>query len=472
MMSSFRSRTLFASLAVVAFHALHAAAADDFGSAEPFKAGDTVCYVGDSITHGGWYHAMIDLFYATRFPDRPLQTWNCGFGGDRAAGIMGDEKFRLNQDILGHHPTVATIMLGMNDIGHSDYGPDKTGPEVEQRRRASLETYDAKMKLLIEALEKSGSRVILITPSIYDETTKLATAKPDVGPGRRAALSECAHQMEAWSKEYHTGLVRVQETMNAITAREQANDPAFTLIGPDRVHPGSPGHFVMAYVFLRAQGMPQEVARIVVDAHTAQSIGANRCEINHIKASPGAVEFDCLEKSLPFVPPNDAKPALALVPFQQELNQESLKIAGLAEGRYTLAIDGQAVGEYPAAELAAGINLAENEKTPQYKQSAAATKLYVGRTDAARGVRAIAAYYYTISRSHTDVADRAAFEKKLVPLLEEAKAKNKKADADAAEALLGNPDELAKRQAQFQEATAALLKACQPVSHHFAITRR
>ena len=162
--------------------------------AEPFQSGDTVCYVGDSITHGGTYHQVIDLFYATRFPERPLQTWNCGIGGDRASGIMSDEKFRLNTDILGHHPTVATIMLGMNDVGRTDYGADKTGPEVEQRRRASLETYNAAMKKLIEAIEKSGARVILVTPSIYDETTQLATANPDVGPRpQRRADSLCAH---------------------------------------------------------------------------------------------------------------------------------------------------------------------------------------------------------------------------------------------------------------------------------------
>jgi len=33
------------------------------GSAKPFQAGDTVCYVGDSITHGGTYHALVTLFY-------------------------------------------------------------------------------------------------------------------------------------------------------------------------------------------------------------------------------------------------------------------------------------------------------------------------------------------------------------------------------------------------------------------------
>src|SRR5207302_10896008 len=90
---------LIACLAALLATSLFAVAAEDFGSAQPFKSGDTVCFVGDSITHGGTYHAIVALYYATRFPDRELRTFNCGIGGDRASGIMSDEKFRLNVDI-------------------------------------------------------------------------------------------------------------------------------------------------------------------------------------------------------------------------------------------------------------------------------------------------------------------------------------------------------------------------------------
>ncbi|MDA3926115.1 MAG: hypothetical protein PF904_15575 [Kiritimatiellae bacterium] len=44
--------------------------------AEPFRDGDRVCFVGDSITKQGGYHAQILLFYATRYPDINLQMWN------------------------------------------------------------------------------------------------------------------------------------------------------------------------------------------------------------------------------------------------------------------------------------------------------------------------------------------------------------------------------------------------------------
>ena len=79
---------------------------------------------------------------------------------------MSDERYRLNVDILGKKSTVASIMLGMNDIGRGDYDPAKTGPENDARRAASLATYHDNMQKLIESLQKiRHARLILITPS-------------------------------------------------------------------------------------------------------------------------------------------------------------------------------------------------------------------------------------------------------------------------------------------------------------------
>ena len=43
-----------------------------------FKDGDRVCFIGDSITHGGSYHSNVYLYYLTRFPDREFRVWNKG----------------------------------------------------------------------------------------------------------------------------------------------------------------------------------------------------------------------------------------------------------------------------------------------------------------------------------------------------------------------------------------------------------
>ena len=49
-----------------------------------FRNNDTVCLIGDSITHSGMYHSYLQLFYVTRFPQMHLKFINCGISGDSA----------------------------------------------------------------------------------------------------------------------------------------------------------------------------------------------------------------------------------------------------------------------------------------------------------------------------------------------------------------------------------------------------
>ena len=84
---------------------------------EPFRDGEVVCFLGDSITKVGMYHGDIRLFYATRFPDRHIRFHNCGVGGDRAVEIVKNAKFRIGSDVLAWKPTTVSVMLGMNDVG-------------------------------------------------------------------------------------------------------------------------------------------------------------------------------------------------------------------------------------------------------------------------------------------------------------------------------------------------------------------
>ena len=66
--------------------------------------------------------------------------------------------------------------------------------------------------------------------------------------------------------------------------------------------------------------------------------------------------------------------------FLSALNQEMLRVSGLAAGNYTLKIDGEIVGNFSADQLAQGINLAEYA-TPMSKQAADVHKLTLGHNN-------------------------------------------------------------------------------------------
>ena len=66
--------------------------------------------------------------------------------------------------------------------------------------------------------------------------------------------------------------------------------------------------------------------------------------------------------------------------FLSALNQEMLRVSGLAAGNYTLKIDGESVGDFSSEQLGQGINLAEYA-TPMAKQAADVHKLTIGHNN-------------------------------------------------------------------------------------------
>ena len=59
--------------------------------------------------------------------------------------------------------------------------------------------------------------------------------------------------------------------MDALNQKQQMVDPAFSIIGNDRVHPGAAGHMVMTYLFLKAQSLEGAVAHVEVDVKITSS---------------------------------------------------------------------------------------------------------------------------------------------------------------------------------------------------------
>jgi lysophospholipase L1-like esterase len=342
-----------------------------------FADGDTVCSIGDSITHGGSYHSYVRLFYATRFPERRLRVYNCGISGDTAAGALQ----RLEWDVLAHRPTVATIMLGMNDVNRWLYAPGQEGEDVVRQRAGAIGYHVQNMEAMAQRLRDAGCRLIFITPSIYDQTAAIE-AENDFGVDE--ALAQCAEEVRQMAPEYDAAVVDLHPFMRRVNAALQERDPSATIVGGDRVHPGDVGHFVMAYAFLRAQGVPALVSRVEIDAAAGRVGEALNCTVDKLAVSGGTVSFECLEGALPFPVPAGARPALELVPFVEEMDREVLAVRNLPPGRYEVLIDDEVVQATDAAALAEGINLAVNARTPMYRQAEKVAALNATRHDTSR----------------------------------------------------------------------------------------
>ena len=340
----------------------------------PFKKGERVVFVGNSITHGGHYHSFIWLYYMTRFPDMPVNVMNAGVGGDSAWDIIK----RLDSDVFGKNPTYMTMTFGMNDVGYYDFYKPEAQEIAQKQIEKSLASYKSIEKKMLDA---KGVTKVLIGGSPYDETSKVPN---QIFPTKNAALLKVNDFQRASAKENGWGFVDFARPMMAIDLREQQKDTLFNLEGGDRIHPDNDGHMVMAYLFLKAQGLAgKKVAEVGIDAKGKKVELADNCKISGLQVTGNDLEFNYLANALPY--PTDSivrgwgahksqKDALKLISFTKEFNQELLKVSGLTNGTYQLKIDGQNIAQFPASELASGVNMAELVNTPQYQQ---ATKIMI-----------------------------------------------------------------------------------------------
>ena len=455
--------TLLAALLAVPWES--AWAAD--GAVPQFQTGDTVCFVGDSITHSGSYHGQILLFYATRFPDRHFESYNCGISGDSAAGTVN----RYDWDIAPRKPNVATIMLGMNDVGRDNYGKDKVAPEFEARHKRSLDLYATNMLKLSQTLTAAGSRLIFITPSIYDQTGEQKTTNHF---GVNDALANCAKIGGELADKFHGGVVDFHSIMKKVNEEGQNNAPSFTIVGEDRVHPGSPGHMLMAYTFLKAQQVPALVSKIKVDAVRGSVLEQENCKVSGIKAAAGTVAFTGKENALPFPITDEVRKSLErFIPLVSNLDQEILTVSGLSAGRYEVLIDGKPVQTNSAAELGAGVNLALNTNTPQFKQAQTVADLIWKRHALVQNLRTVAAVrHFIFGRANIKPGDLAAENKALDEQLE----KNRKANftygnyqIDTYRKYSGSVPQIEKQAAELWEQVFAVN---QPQPHGYEIRRQ
>lgn len=335
--------------------ALPAAAQDSFY----LRNGDRVVFYGDSITDQRLYTTFVETFVVTRFPERNISFVHSGWGGDRVGGGGGGPiDVRLQRDVLAYKPTVVTIMLGMNDGGFRAHD-------------ASLfEKYSAGFTHIVQQLRKElpEIRITAIRPSPFDEVTRGAIKGGGYNPvlvryGDFVQLLAGKEKFDV--ADFNAPVVRMLEKAKA------ENSALAQKIIPDRVHPAASGHLIMASALLRAWNAPSLVSAVEIDAAAKTVTHATYADVSDFKAAED-LSWTQLDSALPM--PMDLKDeatslALRATDFVAALNRQQLKITGLAEGQWTLRIDGQEVANFSQRHWAEGVNLAMLP-TPMAKQAA------------------------------------------------------------------------------------------------------
>lgn len=384
------------------------------GWSAPFQDGDRVVFYGDSITHGGYYAKMLADFYLTRYPDRAVRFYNAGVAGDNAGAAMG----RFDEDVRRWNPTVVTLMFGMNDSWRDMYDPErmkdpKYRAGVPAREKQCLDNYTNNLTRLVQRLRKDtpAARLMFLTPTPYDETAVQKGPKPTPAlKGTVAALKRFADFGKKTAAETGSEVVDWNTSYQKLVVDGQRKNPEFTFVRPDRVHPDAPGHLFMAYEFLKAQGATNPVSDVALSAKDGKVLKCVNAEVDAFARTVDGCAFTLLEKALPWPIQKNAESALPLARILEDLDRETLAVKDLEKGaRYELRIDGESVGEWTAGELAWGVNLARNARTPQFRQAAEVEKANAARHAVETGpLRMFAASRWYLRLRHVDPDDREA----------------------------------------------------------------
>jgi|GEM_PF-696928 len=346
-----------------------------------FGAGErSICFVGDSITHHGYYAKQIALYYISRYPDLKLQFLNAGFEG----GSANTTNIRFDFDVADKRADIYTLMLGMNDVRHSNFTPkalaDKKAHEAAAEK--NFKTYSEKMTELSARIAGIG-KFVLLSPSCYDGIGDILDPYGVdrnglvVPSGRRAGLAGVNGELGrygAFVKELAAkngyGFAEVWGYSTAANAAVVGENPNSSGVGRNRVHPFDFGGFFAAAGFIQSIEGKSEVSFAEIDAQTG-AFKTRNAEIKNAKIRPDGAEFELLENALPFPFTSATRAGAAYCAFAENFDSQTLKITGLRRGLYGLSIDGSPVAFFSADELSRGINLALNHLTPQFKQAQA-----------------------------------------------------------------------------------------------------
>ncbi|WP_193214431.1 SGNH/GDSL hydrolase family protein [Luteolibacter marinus] len=314
------------------FLALIATARADFA----LQDGDTVAFLGDSITAARGYTKVVEHYTLMRFPDRKVRFVNAGEGGDTASKCLD----RLQRDVFDQGATVVTVAFGINDIGWGTKADD-------EHKQAYLDG----IRTIIGRCREKKVRPFICSPAVTE-------GNPD--KAEKEYLQTMADEGMALAKSLGVETIDLQRGMREIqrkviesnkTTKEE--DRTYLHV-KDGIHLTDFGQLAMGYAMLKGLGAPENVSAVTLSAGGVETDG---CTVNEVEWSADGVAFTRLDEGLPL----NFGPFTALqyrwIPVPDGINRYLLTVRDLPEGEYEIVAGGRSLGKASASELARGMNI-------------------------------------------------------------------------------------------------------------------
>lgn len=215
-------------------------------------AGKRILFLGDSITQAGTYVSFTCYYLQRLHPEKEFDIYPLGLASETVSGLSekghAGGRFprpslfeRLDRVLTKVKPEVVFACYGINC---GIYQP------LDEKRFAA---FKAGVYRLIKESKKAGvEQIYLITPPIYDATTKEGQFNYD----------SVMTAYSAWEVSIEEEGVKVIDLHSAMRKARDARKEVFSR---DRVHPGKEGHLLMATSILNGLGLdlPNEDVAVI-----------------------------------------------------------------------------------------------------------------------------------------------------------------------------------------------------------------
>ncbi len=234
-------------------------------SGNPRPLEGRILFLGDSITHAGYYVSMVEaVLLAEGVSPESFELINLGLPSEGVTGLSEpDHPFprpnvheRLDRALEKVHPDLVFACYGMNDGIYHPFSEDR------------FAKYQAGINTLIEKVKATGAPLILLTPPPFDPEplrSKNQLRKADAEKFGWVEIyehydTEVLARYAEWilaQGDRVDGVIDTRTPLLAYVEAQRKTNPAFTL-STDGVHMNDEGHRILAKGLLAGLGRDPE----------------------------------------------------------------------------------------------------------------------------------------------------------------------------------------------------------------------
>lgn len=204
------------------------------GSELKIKNGESLAFLGDSITQQGWtnpYGYLHLVGTALKSKGVEIKIIPAGISGHKSTNMNA----RMERDVVKKNPVWMTLSCGVNDVWHGAHG-------------VSLDRYKKEITSILDKADKAGIKVIILTATMIKEDAQNELNK------KLIPYNEFLRQI---ARERKYLLADLNADMQKIVAESKAKNPKYrgNFLTSDGVHMAGAGNEMMARGILKQFGM-------------------------------------------------------------------------------------------------------------------------------------------------------------------------------------------------------------------------